>query len=585
MLRTPTVQSRIGDILVARGLISRERLEEAAGSHPTAGSLGRYLVEQGAISSLDLSRALAHQYNLPFVDVHDYPVNVDALRHFTEEQAYRHRIFPLESHRDVLVIAMADPSTTIVLDDLRMRMKREVVPVLAAPEQIEEAIKYYYGVSFETATEEFSELLDGIAAENELEILEDVEQAVDGDEAEAAPVIRLVNAIISEAIRRRVSDIHVDPREHDILLRFRIDGVLHPVKPPPKRLQAAITSRIKIMAEMDISERRNPQDGHFKTRAGDKVIDFRVSSLPTVHGEKVVMRLLDKSNLRLDLTQLGFEASSYDAFSRAIRRPYGMVLVTGPTGSGKSTTLYSALKTIARPDINVITVEDPVEYQMDEVNQAHIRPEQGFTFAKGLRSILRQDPDVVMVGEIRDHETAEIAVRAALTGHLVLSTLHTNDAPSTLSRLVDMGIEKFLVTSSVVLIVAQRLVRKVCTRCKEAYPADDELLHMLGVYDEYQRTGARPTFFRGVGCRACNDTGYSGRLALYEVLEMTEELRRAILAGENADEIRSRARTAGMKTLRESGLAKLVTGITTVDEVVRVTFEELELVNEAPPVQ
>ncbi|MBE7559693.1 Flp pilus assembly complex ATPase component TadA [bacterium] len=572
-------QRKIGEILRDLGVISQAVLDEALGATQSAGGLGRYLVDKGLVSPADLARAMAVQFHLPFIELKEYPVNPDALRFFTEEQAYRYKLFPLEVRSDALVVALADPSSTIILDDLKLRLKKEIVPVLAAADALEEAIKYYYGATYADASREgeFGSLIDDLAGQDvdELVIVEEKEEEVGSEDADAAPVIRLVNAIIAEAIRRRASDIHIDCREKDMLLRFRLDGVLHTMKPPPKRLQSAIISRIKIMSEMDISERRNPQDGHFKTRHGDRMVDFRVSTLPTIHGEKVVMRLLDKSNLRLDLTQLGLEPAALEMLQRAVRRPYGMLLVTGPTGSGKSTTLYSALKTVARADINVITVEDPVEYQLDEINQVQVRPEQGFTFAKGLRAILRQDPDVVMVGEIRDQETAEIAVRAALTGHLVLSTLHTNDAPSTLTRLVDMGIEPYLVTASVNVIIAQRLLRRVCTKCREPYSPTDEMLQVLGLYEKVQEGALpRPSFFRGVGCRHCADTGYAGRIALYEVLEMNEAIRRAVLAGETGDAIKVLARNRGMMTLRESGVAKLLAGVTSLDEVLRVTFED-----------
>jgi type IV pilus assembly protein PilB len=577
MLRTYSGRVRIGEILVDQGMVTQEQLSEVMKQpRPSGVLLGTFLVERGLITSTDLYRCLAIQYHLPFIDLHEYPVNIDALRYLSEEQAFRYKMFPIEIHRDTIVITMADPSSTIILDDLKIRLKKEIIPTISSRDEIEAAIKYYMGSSFadESSDQDFGDLISDLADEEEIEVVEETEEIGEDKEAETAPVIKMVNAIITEAIKRRASDIHIDCREKDIRLRFRVDGVLYGMKPPPKRMQNALISRIKIMSELDISERRNPQDGHFRMKYGDNIVDFRVATLPTVFGEKVVMRLLDKGNLRLDMSKLGLETESYDMFKRAVKRPYGMLLVTGPTGSGKSTTLYSALNSIATPDVNVITCEDPVEYNLPEINQVAIRPEQGLTFPKALKSILRQDPDIIMIGEIRDHETAEIAVKAALTGHLVLSTLHTNDAPSTLTRLIDMGLEPFLVTASVILIVAQRLLRKICPNCKEQYEPSDDTLQLLGLWKDIQNGVPRPAFYKGIGCRTCGDTGYSGRIALYEIMEMNEELRRMILEGKNADQIKKRSVECGMLSLRASGIRKILDGVTTVDEVVRVTFED-----------
>jgi type IV pilus assembly protein PilB len=406
--------------------------------------------------------------------------------------------------------------------------------------------------------------------EDEVEVVHQGDDDLDADDVEAAPVIRLVNMLISEAIRSGTSDIHIEPEEKAVRVRYRIDGALKEMPGIPKKMQNAVICRIKIISELDIAERRKPQDGRFRMKLDQKTVDFRVSTVPTVNGEKVVMRLLDKGNLQLDLAKLGFEPESLAKFERAIKRPFGMIVVTGPTGSGKSTTLYSALSRINDPAKNIMTVEDPVEYQIKGINQIQTRPDIGMGFAEVLKSFLRQDPDIIMLGEIRDLETASIAIKAALTGHLVLSTLHTNDAPSSINRLVDMGIEPFLVGASLLLVVAQRLARKICPHCKQPYKPTADLLRQLGVDPE---KGKNLVFYEGRGCAACNDTGYKGRVALYEVMEMDEDLSDAAIRGLSNQEIKSVARRNGMRTLRDSGIVKVIEGTTTVSEVLSVTFE------------
>ena len=464
-------------------------------------------------------------------------------------------------------MALSDPANIFLLDDIKLRTKMEIVPLISLQADIDTAIEKYY-----SDNDALGSMMKDFDEDDDVELLEKKEVDDEGLNLgeNDAPVVKLVNMIVAEAIKTRTSDIHLEPDEKEFRLRCRIDGVLKEMPGPPKRMQNALISRIKIMSEMDISERRKPQDGRFKIRHAGKSVDFRVSCLPTVHGEKIVMRLLDKSNLNLDLTSLGFEKESLAKFDRAIRRPFGMILVTGPTGSGKSTTLYSALSSINKPDLNIVTVEDPVEYQVRGINQVQAKPDIGFTFAEGLRSILRQDPDVVMIGEIRDFETAEISIKAALTGHLVLSTLHTNDAPSTATRLIDMGVEPFLVTASVILVIAQRLVRRICPTCKQAYKPSPELLQQMGIRP---KPGRDLVFYEGQGCQACSDTGYRGRLALYEVMEMDDHVGHCIMQGMHSKDLKKEARKLGMLSLRDSGIRKVLAGLTTVKEVLSVTFE------------
>jgi type IV pilus assembly protein PilB len=565
-------EQAFGNILVEEGFIDEGVLAGTLEEHEHTGKkVSDILLQKGLLSPEQVAISLSRQHGIPYLPLSEYELDPEIAHTITEDMARKYRMVPVDETGNVLTVALADPANVFLLDNIRRSTGMEIVPLLSLDSDIEEAINKYYGDK-EALQKVISEIHDN--EEVQTELLEDRNDEDLEDAEVGAPVIRLVNLIITEAIKSGTSDIHFDPGEKDYRLRYRIDGVLKDMPPPPKRLQNAITSRVKIMADLDISEKRHPQDGRFRIRSGGKVVDFRVSVLPTVHGEKVVLRLLDKSNLNLDLKVLGFEAEQLKQFEEVIKLPYGQILVTGPTGSGKSTTLYSALSTINQPDVNIITVEDPVEYQIKGINQVHARADIGFSFADALRSILRQDPDVIMIGEIRDFETAEIAIKAALTCHLVLSTLHTNDAPSTITRLVDMGVEKFLVTSSVVLIVAQRLVRRICPKCKEDYqPSEVELL-ALGVNPD-EHPGA--VFAKGTGCSHCADTGYKGRLAIHEVLRMTENLAECIMSGMHTNELRREARRQGMLTLRDSGIRKVLNRITTPEEILRVSIADVML--------
>ncbi len=562
-------EKRLGQILVDRGVLDEERLEIALEEHASSGKrLCDILVESKQATLEQVTDALAHQHGLAYLRLSEYEIDPEIIQSISEELARKYRIIPVDRTNNTLTVALSDPANIFLLDDIKLRTKMDIIPLISLQEDIDAAIEKYYGEH-----DALGNMMKDFDDSEEVELLqkkeEDENDGLDSTEGDA-PVVKLVNMIVAEAVKTRTSDIHLEPDEKEIRLRYRIDGVLKEMPAPPKRMQNALISRIKIMSELDISEKRKPQDGRFKIRHGGKSVDFRVSCLPTVHGEKIVMRLLDKSNLNLDLTSLGFEKESMAKFERAIRRPFGMILVTGPTGSGKSTTLYSALSTINTPDKNIVTVEDPVEYQVRGINQVQARPDIGFTFAEGLKSILRQDPDVVMVGEIRDFETAEIAIKAALTGHLVLSTLHTNDAPSTTTRLIDMGVEPFLVTASVILVIAQRLVRRICPTCKKAYKPEPELLQQLGIRP---KPGRELVFYEGEGCPACSDTGYRGRLALYEVMEMDDHISHCVMTGMHAKDLKKEARKQGMLSLRDSGIRKVLAGLTTVKEVLSVTFE------------
>src|SRR5438067_1101289 len=478
----------------------------------------------------------------------------------------KHHLIPTNLVRSTLTLAMADPSNLMAINEVKFLTGYDVKVAVAAPAALQQAIERYYetGTSYQDVLEQIgNEDVELVRTEDEVD-LKDLERAT-----EEAPVVRLVNAVMTDAIRKRASDIHIEPYEKMLRIRFRVDGVLYEIMQPPLRLKNAITSRIKVMANLDIAERRMPQDGRIKVKLGNnREMDFRVSVLPTIFGEKVVLRLLDKSNLQLDMTKLGFEERALKDFKEAIYKPFGMVLVTGPTGSGKTTTLYSALAELNKISTNISTAEDPVEFNLVGINQVQTHEEIGLTFAAALRAFLRQDPDIIMVGEIRDFETAEIGVKAALTGHLVLSTLHTNDAPSTINRLLNMGVEPFLVASSINLIMAQRLARVICAQCKEEHPVAPEVLRELGW------TGDPFMAYRGAGCTACGGTTYRGRIALYEVMPMGDELREQILAGATALDLKRAAVGAGMKSLRQSGLSKVADGMTTIEEILRVTMAD-----------
>lgn len=564
------MERKLAEILVRDNIITKEELEKALEiQEKSGGSLGSILIDNGFANEWEIAAAIGKQLNVPFITLSHYEIDQSILHSIPQELVRKYQIVPVDKTGDTLTVALSDPSNIYLLDELRLLTNCKIVPVISFESDIREAIERYYPESASALDEMLKEISDEETAV--LEALEHAEtvagEEVTGEEeveASDAPVIQLVNLIIHDAIRMRASDIHIEPYEKEIRLRYRVDGVLHEMKAPPKKFQNAIVSRIKIMSDLDIAERRLPQDGRFKITLSGRSIDFRVSTCPVVFGEKVVIRILDRGNLMLNLTDLGMDPDILALFEREIRAPWGMILVTGPTGSGKSTTLYSALNTINDPRKNIMTIEDPVEYQLYGINQVQVHPDIGLTFAEGLRSFLRQDPDIIMVGEIRDKETAEIAVKAALTGHLVLSTLHTNDAPSTINRLTNMGVEAFLVTASVNLIVAQRLVRRICENCKQTYDPPHELLTSLGLEEGTQ-------FARGAGCDKCLNSGYKGRVALYELLRLSDAMRDKIIEGISTTQLKRMAIEEGMVTLRRAGLQKVAQQVTTIDEVLGVT--------------
>ena len=558
-----TPKRSIGQALVETGRLTFEQLQRAEEeAQQRKIPLDDFLISKKFISAEERAGLLADQMGVLYVDLESYLVDPECTKLVPEAFAKRHSLIPLFSIGNTLTVAMADPQDVAVIDELRVRAGREIDPCLATEAAIQNAIDQYYGVSGS-----IEELLKQI--EQEKVTLEAQRKGRSVEEiAGEAPIVKLVNLIIMQAVRDRASDIHLEPEENKFRVRYRIDGILYEVANAPKDLQTIITSRIKILSRLDIAEKRIPQDGRCQFKLESKEIDLRVSTFPTVHGENVVMRLLDRSSLILGLEELGFSSEMLDQFTKMIRRPYGIVLVTGPTGSGKTTTLYSTLYTINTTAKNIITVEDPVEYHLELIRQCQVNPKIGLTFATGLRSILRQDPDIVMVGEIRDLETAEIAIHAALTGQFVFSTLHTNDAPSALTRLIDMGIEPFLISSSVIGVLAQRLVRVICPKCKISYVPHPEEARELGT--EWRKD---LLFYKGQGCNTCKNTGYKGRLGIFQLMEMTPSVREMVLKTVSADQIRNEAQRAGMKALREDGLAKVLNGRTTVEEVLRVTQE------------
>ena len=596
------MSAKLGEILVRENLISPQHLREALDyQREHGGRLGFNLVKLGLISDDMITAVLSRQYGIPSVNLDLFSIDATVLSLIPQEVAQKHSVLPLSRVGATLTLAMVDPTNVFAMDDVKFMTGLNVEPVVVAEGSVQQAIAKYYGTSreielasmpeAEVVSEKASKNGNGAITHADLVSLdsidfetgqsEDVEVVEDNEEidlstlsrmSEDAPVVRLVNVLLVDSLRRGASDIHVEPYEKELRIRFRIDGVLYDVMHPPLKLRDALISRIKIMSKLDISEKRLPQDGRIKIKvkvdSRSRELDFRVSTLPTLFGEKVVLRLLDKQNLMLDMTKLGFEPESLVKFKRNISKPYGMVLVTGPTGSGKTNTLYSALQSLNTIQTNIMTAEDPVEFNLPGINQVQMKEQIGLNFAAALRSFLRQDPNIVLVGEIRDFETAEIAIKAALTGHLVLSTLHTNDAPSTISRLMNMGIEPFLVATSVNLIQAQRLIRRVCKDCKQEHQTPPEALIEVGFSTEEAKTLKT---FKGKGCSTCNNTGYKGRIGLYEVMEITDEIRELILIGASALELRKKAIDDGMITLRESGLHKIRGGVTTPEEVVRET--------------
>ncbi|MBV9110622.1 MAG: type IV-A pilus assembly ATPase PilB [Gemmatimonadetes bacterium] len=559
---------RIGDQLVHEQLISREQLQKALDDARASGTrIGYSLVKLGFLGESDLVRALARQHRVPAVDLERVRLDPRILKLIPGEFAVKHQVLPLRRVGRTLTVAMANPTDLGVIDDLKFLTRLDIEPVIAGDFTLKRIVEREY----ESADEKINELLKQFD-EEEVERVEEQEEDVSVASLQAAveeaPVVKLINGILTDAVHRGASDIHFECYEKDIRVRYRIDGVLAEIMRPPIKMKAALISRFKILSDLNIAERRVPQDGRLKLRFGKRVIDFRVSTLPTLFGEKIVLRILDKGNLTLDLEKFGMEAKAEADFMKAIMNPYGMVLVTGPTGSGKTMTLYSALSKINTNEVNIMTAEDPVEYNLHGINQVQVRTDVGMTFAAALKAFLRQDPNIIMVGEIRDLETGSIAIKAALTGHLVLSTLHTNDAPSTITRMVDMGIEPFNVASAVNLITAQRLVRRICSSCKEPATYDREMLVAAGIpEDDIQNT----TFYRGKGCDTCGGSGYKGRQGLYEVMAMSPTLRRMILQSASTADLQKQAISEGMLTLRMDGMLKVRKGITTLEEVIKET--------------
>ncbi|MGH9256643.1 MAG: type IV-A pilus assembly ATPase PilB [Vicinamibacterales bacterium] len=594
--------ARIGELLLKEKRITVDQLQEALNhQRQHGGKLGLNLIKLGFVKDSDITALLSKQYGVPSISLADFEVDPAVIKLVSPETAQKYQIVPLARAGATLTIAMIDPTNVFAMDDIRFMTGYNVEPVVASEGAILDAIQRYYdktggngasggagaavggarpAASGASALEFASKALEQMPIEADaanvevLEELEEISAETLAKQGEEAPIIKLVNVLLMSAIQKGASDIHIEPYEKELRVRYRMDGLLYNIMSPPLKFRDAMTSRIKIMAKLDISEKRLPQDGRIKIRFQEngqpKDIDFRVSSLPTLFGEKIVMRLLDKDKLMLDMTKLGFEGESLTKFEAAILKPWGMVLVTGPTGSGKTNTLYSSISRINTADTNIMTAEDPVEFNLVGINQVQVRENIGLTFAAALRSFLRQDPNIILVGEIRDFETAEIAVKAALTGHLVLSTLHTNDAPSTVNRLMNMGIEPFLVASSLNLVCAQRLVRRVCKHCVEPNPTPPQALVNAGFTPDDAKSVVPQ---RGKGCEKCNKTGFKGRVGLYEVMEVTDELRELVLVGASALELRRKATEDGMLTLRQSGLRKVKEGVTTIDEVVRETMK------------
>jgi type IV pilus assembly protein PilB len=586
---------RIGELLLKEKRITPAQLQEAL-NHQKAngGKVGVNLVRLGFVTDEEITELLSRQYGVPSINLSQFDIDAAVIKLIPPETVQKYQIIPLSRSGATLTIAITDPTNVFAMDDIKFMTGYNVEPVVASETAVLEAIQRYYSnggsrngkkeaatpaaqanLNSAATMELVSKALEDVAIEDDVEVLEELEQidvASLEKQSGEAPVIRLVNLMLMSAIQKAASDIHIEPYEKEFRIRFRIDGILYNVMAPPMKFRDAITSRVKIMSKLDIAEKRLPQDGRIKIRfaaeGATKEIDFRVSCLPTLFGEKIVLRLLDKDKLMLDMTKLGFESESLSKLEAAIAKPWGMVLVTGPTGSGKTNTLYSSISKINTPETNIMTAEDPVEFNLMGVNQVQVRENIGLNFAAALRSFLRQDPNIILVGEIRDFETAEIAVKAALTGHLVLSTLHTNDAPSTINRLMNMGIEPFLVASSVNLICAQRLVRRICSACAQDHPHAPQALVEAGFTPE-EASKVIPK--KGAGCERCNQTGYKGRVGLYEVMEVTDELRELILVGASGLELKRKAVEEGMITLRRSGLRKVMDGVTTIEEVVRET--------------
>ncbi len=558
----------LGQLLLWNKIITQEQLEEALEEQKrTNKKLGTILIEKGFVSEDVLNEFLSKQYGIKSVNLSEIEIPKEAIEKVPAQIAKKYTLIPIGIKNNKIEVAISDPTNIFALDEVRFVTGMNVVPYLSNEAAIIRAIDKYYGTSKEldTIVNSLSELASNVSVlSEEEESLEDLEE-----KSSEEPIIKLANSILSKAVQSGASDIHLEPYENDFRIRYRVDGKLTEFMKLSKTIAPPLTSRFKIMAKLNIAEKRLPQDGRIRIRTGGKDIDLRVSTLPTIYGEKTVMRILDRSSIKVELEALGFEPEDLQRYKKAISSPYGMILVTGPTGSGKTTTLYASLNRINKEDVNILTVEDPVEYNIEGINQVQVKEDIGLTFAEALRSFLRQDPDIIMVGEIRDTETAEIAIRSALTGHLVFSTVHTNDAPSTIMRLVDMGIERYLIASSLVLVLAQRLVRKVCPFCKQEIKVPPNALEEIGFSKQEART---VRIFKGKGCDRCNNTGYKGRIALYEVMPISDKIRELILNEAPVSEIRKQAIAEGMSTLRKSGLKKIKEGITTIEEVMNVTF-------------
>lgn len=547
----------LGEILVDQGVITQTQLEDALERQKTTGKpIGQILIQNGWANDEQVNRALAIQGGIPTIDLSNYIIEPEVAHLISQEVARKYKLIPVFKSDNVLTVAMSEPTNVFIVDELRSQTNCVVEPNYAPSVEIMRAIDMYYGVELS---------IRDIVKQAEAKKLSRKEMEEQG------VIVRVVNNLIVQAVKQKASDIHIEPEEKELGVRYRIDGVLHRISSLPKSIQAPIISRLKIMADLDIAERRVPQDGRIMMRVSDKELDLRVSTQPTSFGENVVMRILDRSTLRMKLEDLGFDKEELEKFRDLIKTPYGIILVTGPTGSGKSTTLYAALQRLNKEEVNIMTVEDPIEYNLRLIRQTQINRRAGLTYAKGLRAILRQDPDIVMVGEIRDLETAQIAVRAALTGHLVFSTLHTNDAPSAFTRLIDMGVEPFLVSCSLIGVLAQRLVRRICEKCKEEFEPPQELIKRLNLG---KRIDSNTKFYRGKGCSLCNNTGYKGRIAIFELLENTRQVQDLALSRAASNEIKDLGIKQGMRTLREAAIRKLLQGVTTFEEVFRVTQEE-----------
>ncbi|MDO8603303.1 MAG: type II secretion system ATPase GspE [Candidatus Omnitrophota bacterium] len=558
------VKKNIEQILLEKAVITQEQLDKALDESRKKGiSAGKVIVRSGMVTEEAYAQAVSEALDIPYVNLGSYIIDSEVIKLIPETVAKKYKAVPIFKIRNTLTVAMADPKDIVAIDDLSRKAKCDIEAMLATESAIANAIEQYYCTS-----SSFDDVVKDIDKENRFQSTgAEFDSTKLAEIAEEAPVIKLVNMIIMQAVKDKASDIHIEPEETRLAVRFRIDGILHEMFSPPKHLEPALMSRIKVLSKMDIAEKRKPQDGRFNMKAMDRDIDLRVSSFPTIYGENIVIRILDRGSILLGLDKVGFSGEAQKEFEKFIKYPHGIILVTGPTGSGKTTTLYSALSTIDSEEKNVITIEDPVEYHLGRIRQSQVNPKAGLTFATGLRSILRQDPDIIMVGEIRDKETAEISVQAALTGHLVFSTLHTNDAAGALSRLIDMGIEPFLISSSILGILAQRLVRKICDKCKEEYIPSEDILKGFGI-------GQKKIFFKGKGCSVCKNTGYSGRIGIFELLIVNDKIRKLIVDKASSDVIKKTAVDIGMKTLREDGLDKVLKGITTSEEVIKATQEE-----------